>query len=101
MAVNRCPIGERPGAAHIAWVSAEGIHHRMDMTEREALLLQRIRKACDLENDDGLSVERLDALTIEVERERRRYLAEMSGQVVVPPLRTPNPLPPVEDVGEL
>jgi hypothetical protein len=43
-----------------------------------------------------------------VERERRRYLAEISGQVAVPPpgsspalIRTPNPLPPVEDVGDL
>jgi hypothetical protein len=43
-----------------------------------------------------------------VERERRRYLAEISGQVAVPApssspalIRTPNPLPPVEDVGDL
>ena len=108
MAIDRSPIGDLPGAARIAWVSAEGTHHRMDITEREALLLQRILKACELEDDDGLSVQRLEAVTIEVERECRRYLAEISGQAVVPPpspslapIRTPNPLPPVEDVGEL
>lgn len=108
MAVNHCPIDDRPGAAHIAWVSAAGIQHRMDITEREALLLQRILTACDLDDDDGLSVQRLEAVTREVERERRRYLAEIGRPPVVPPpgpspapIRTPNPLPPVEDVGEL
>ena len=80
----------------------------MDITEPEALLVQRILTACDLDNDDGLSVQRLEAVTLEVERERRRYLAEISGQVAVPPpgpspapIRTPNPLPPVEDVWDL
>ena len=80
----------------------------MDVTEREALLLQRILKACELEDDDGLSVQRLEAVTIEVERERRRYLAEISGRTAVlppdpppAPIRTPNPLPPVEELGEL
>jgi hypothetical protein len=108
MAVNHGPIGEPPGAAHIVWVSADGTQHRMDITQPEALLVQRILAACDLDNDDGLSVQRLEAVTLEVERERRRYLAEISGQVAVPPpgpspalIRTPNPLPPVEDVGDL
>ena len=108
MAIDRCPIGDLPGAASIAWVSAEGTHHSIDITEQEALLLQRILEACELEDDDGLSVQRLEAVTIEVERERRRYLAEISGQAVVSPLspspapiRTPNPLPPVEELGEL
>ena len=80
----------------------------MDITEKQALLLQRILEACDLDNDDGLSVHRLEAVTTEVERVRRRYLAEMSSQAVVPtpgpsqaPIRTPNPLPPVEDLGDL
>ena len=108
MAVNRGPSGDLPGAGHIAWVSVEGTPQQMDITEQEALLLQRILQACDLDNDDGLSVHRLEAVTREVERERRRYLAEMSRQAVVPPpgpspapIRTPNPLPPVENVGEL
>ena len=108
MAVDRGPIGDVPGAARIEWVATEGTHHWMDMTEREALLLLRILEACELEDDDGLSVQRLEAVTIEVERERRRYLAEMSRQAFVPPpnpspapIRTPNPLPPVEDLGEL
>jgi hypothetical protein len=108
VAVNHGPIGEPPGAAHIAWVTADGTQHRMDITEPEALLVQRILAACDLDNDDGLSVQRLEAVTLEVERERRRYLAEISGQVAVPPpgpspapIRTPNPLPPVEDVWDL
>lgn len=77
------------------------------MTYR-ALLLQRILAACELDNEDGSSLHRLEAVTREVERERRRYLAEMSRQAVVPPLgptsapiRTPNPLPPVEDLGDL
>jgi hypothetical protein len=80
----------------------------MDITGQEALLLQRILQACDLDNDDGLSVHRLEAVTKEVERERRRYLVEMSHQAAVPPpgpapapIRTPNPLPPVEDLGDL
>jgi hypothetical protein len=80
----------------------------MDITEQQALLLRRILEACELDNDDGLSVHRLEAVTREVERERRRYLAEMSRQAVVPPpgpapasIRTPNPLPPVEDLGDL
>jgi hypothetical protein len=79
----------------------------MEMTEREALL-QRILAACDLDNDDGLSVQRLGVVTIEVERERRRYLVRINGQAAVSPpspapapMRTPNPLPPVENVGEL
>lgn len=108
MTVNRTLLGVLPGAARIEWVSAEGTHQWVDVTEREVLLLQRILKACDLEGDDGLSVQRLEAVTIEVERERRRYLAEISGRAAVPPpdpsptpIRTPNPLPPVEDVGEL
>ena len=80
----------------------------MDITGQQALLLQRILEACELDNDDGLSVHRLEAVTREVERERRRYLAEISRQTVVPPpspspapIRTPNPLPPVEDLGDL
>jgi hypothetical protein len=108
MAIDRSPIIDLPGVARIEWVSAEGAHNWMDLTEQEALLLQRILNACELEEDDGLSVQRLEAVTIEVERERGRYLAELSGQGVVPspspspgPVRTPNPLPPVEDVGEL
>jgi hypothetical protein len=108
MAVNRCQISDVPSAACIAWVSTEGTHHQMDITEQEAQLLWRILKACDLEDDDDLSVQRLEAVTREVERERRRYLAEISQQAVVPPpgptpapIRTPNPLPPVEDLGEL
>ena len=78
------------------------------MTEREALLLQRVLAACDLDNGDGLSVQRLEVVTIEVERERRRYLVGINGQAAVSPptpapapMRTPNPLPPVENVGEL
>ena len=108
MVVNRGPSGDLPGAAHIAWVSAEGTPHRMDISEQQALLLQRILEACELDNDDGLSVHRLEAVTREVELERRRYLAEMSSQTAVSPpgsspapIRTPHPLPPVEDLGDL